>query len=63
MNYHMNDTMNRERSNEMKLQRTNKGQWIITIPSTIADAMRMKVGDKLLWEIEEDGLHLRRNEK
>ena len=55
--------MTRERSNEMKLQRTNKGQWTITIPSSIAAAMKMKVGDKMLWELEEDGLHLRRNRK
>lgn len=28
-----------------KIQRTNKGQWTITVPSVVADIMEFEVGD------------------
>ena len=59
MIFHMNINM-KNKGSAVKLQRTNKGQWTITIPSTIADALGMKEHEPMKWTIEGNDLVLRR---
>ena len=59
MIFHININM-KNGGSTVKLQRTNKGQWIITIPSTIADALGMKEHESMKWILEGKNLILRR---
>jgi len=59
MTFHMNINM-KNKGSAVKLQRTNKGQWTITIPSTIAAALDMKEHESMKWIIEGNNLILRR---
>ena len=59
MIFHMNINM-KKKGATVKLQRTNKGQWTITIPSTIADALGMKEHESMKWILEGNDLILRR---
>jgi len=56
---HMNYNM-KNKGSVVKLQRTNKGQWTITIPSTIADALDMREHESLRWTIAGNHLILQR---
>ena len=62
MIFHMNYNM-KNRGSSVKLQRTPKGQWTITIPSTIADALGMKEHDLMRWTIEGKNLILLREKQ
>ena len=59
MIFHMNINM-KNRGAAVKVQRTNKGQWTITIPSTIADALGIKEHEPMKWILEGENLVLRR---
>jgi len=61
MNFHMN--MAGKEINAVKIQRTNKGQWIITVPSKLVSALGISVGEKFEWKIQNDDLLLKRVEK
>ena len=45
MNYHMYYHMKMSPKVVRKIQRTNKGQWTITVPSVVAEMMEIEVGD------------------
>lgn len=62
MNIIINIHMNKygDKANVRRVQRTPKGQWTITIPSQIADALDFKVGEKIEWKLEKGELVLKR---
>lgn len=41
----MNNHMNMSSKVVRRIQRTNKGQWTITVPSVVAEIMEIEVGD------------------
>ena len=51
--------MARGKQNQAKIQITNTGQYLITIPKAIAMAMELEKGDKMEWVIRKEGLMLK----
>jgi len=42
------------RTNVRRIQRTKKGQWIITVPSSLAVALQFRTGEEFQWEMSEE---------
>lgn len=53
------DNMGRGKENEVTVQITNTGQFLITIPKAIAFALELDKGMKMEWMIRKEGLLLR----
>jgi len=53
------DSMGKGKENEVTVQITNTGQFLITIPKAIAFALELEKGMKMEWMIRKEGLLLR----
>jgi bifunctional DNA-binding transcriptional regulator/antitoxin component of YhaV-PrlF toxin-antitoxin module len=53
------DSMGRGKENEVTVQITNTGQFLITIPKAIAFGLELDKGMKMEWMIRKEGLLLR----